>query len=202
VHALSNNRHIPIKLRSLIRASPRILAKSIQPRIQILRTLRELVVRHRLDAPLAYEDRVLAVACWDLCVRAYVRAHGVRVSGSAREVVVLHVEDEVCGGREAGGLEWFAFETALEHDGVLRVCGFGLDDDGVDVLLHPCDAVVGECGRRAEGSEVSVSCGYPELMMLNTIPSLVDICTEAAKVDHTFDWNRLLESILSAEHDQ
>lgn len=105
----------------------------------------QLISKCRFDGPLTHEHWELAITeCGGgLCAdqRSYIGGVGLFPI-----VVDVGIDDEVFGRGEEGGPEGYAFPAVLEHYGDVRVGGFDQGDYLLDVMGHPCRAIVREGG--------------------------------------------------------
>lgn len=69
-------------------------------------------------------------------------------------VVDVGIDDEVSGRGEEGGPEGCTFPAVLEHYGDVGVGGFDQGDYLLDVVGHPCRAIVRKGGGLAQAGGI------------------------------------------------
>lgn len=139
------------ELGSPVRTTLSILAKCHNASIEISFAKGKVVPLRGLNRPLAYEDGELSTAGFLFCVGAEL---GWKIGGGGVwrmfVVVDMDVKDQVGIVRYLVVPVIGDFEAALEHDGDLGIDFGNPVENGVDILRHPCGAIVGQNSWGAE----------------------------------------------------
>lgn len=198
-----------------VRATLSILAKYRNASIEISFAKSKGVSLCSLDRPLAYEDGELSTAGFLFCVGAEL---GWKIGGRSvwRMLVVVDMNVKY----EVGIVRYLvvpvigAFKTALEHDRDLGIDFGNPVENGVDILRHPCGAIVGQDSRGAEvrhGLLVEVgwfvqgcdSIGFRGTRVLDEVNDIVDdlkgliqsgLVIEPVPMTHGFSDRQTIES--------